>query len=178
MIKYQGSVFQLPAFKQARINYPFLNNYVDAFKAYWLEGYHPHIGKDIATARPNPPEGHRHAHLIPSDGFPTDKGYKSSKICWDKWQKADIDIAMFFNTNDIPTSEHGIFYAVDIKRNAYLFHYQATDMHAFMKTAKFTDLVVSIENQLYSEDVELMSIYEQNELFKSDWQVASNDDNF
>ena len=154
MAKYQGAVFLFPAFQQARINYPFLNNYVNAFKGYWLEGYHPQIGKDITTARPNPPEGHRHAHLIP-DEFPIDKGYKSSKICWDKWQKADIDIAMFFNTNDIPTSDHGIFYAVDTKRNAYLFHYQAKDMHEFMNTDKFKKLVVEIDSQLYNKGIEI-----------------------
>ena len=177
MAKYQGRVFQFPAFEQARINYPFLNNYVDAFKGYWLEGYHPHIGKDVATARPNPPEGHRHAHLIP-DEFATDCGYKSSKVCWDKWQKADIDIAMFFNTNDIPASDHGIFYAVDIERNAYLFHYQAKDMHAFMNTNEFKELVIKMDNELCRHDVELMPISEQNNLFKIDWQIASNDNNY
>lgn len=177
MAKFKGSVYQTHAFKEACKSSSFLKQCVSAFKTYWFDGYHPHIGKDVATSRPNPPEGHRHTHLRP-DIFPSDKGYTRTQRCWDRWKSADIEIAVSFNSNDIPTSDHGLFYAVDTKRNAYLFHYQDADMHEFMDTFEFTEIVQSVEKMLEGSGIELLSIYKQSRLFEREWELASNDDEY
>lgn len=172
---FQGQVFSFATMNTAAANDPFIKNSVSDFKYYWIEGFHPFVGKDVVTCYPNPPEGHRHAHLMPID-FNNSKGYTNSKKCWDKWAKDPTKTAMHWNSNDTPTSDHGLFYAVDTNRNAYVFHYQYSNLHSFMNTNNFNQLVIKIEKYLNYYGIELMTTINQSTLFDDKWLVPVSND--
>lgn len=179
-MKFTGKVFQSGPYQKLQGSFPQLIDYTDAFKKYWAEGFHPYIGKDIATSYPNPPEGHRHVHLQPPV-FPAREeirhcvhlSYTDSEVCWAKWGRQQPNPAVDANSHDIPTSDLGLFYAVDSDRNAYLLHYQQNDLHAFMNSAECTDLIGEFCDLLQDgHGKRLLSFSEQQELFSKKWLGA------
>lgn len=173
MNKFQGKVFAFQAINGA--NDPALTQSIEAFKDYWGYGFHPYIGKDVVTSQPNPPEGHRHCHLKPTN-FNQSYSGTSSELCWSRWEQEPTKIAIHWNSYDIPTSDHGLFYFVDVKRNAYIYHYQHEDFHNFMKSQEFKLIVQKYDKQLESLHIELMTILNQATLFNDEWLIAANDE--
>lgn len=172
MQKFKGLVYTL--LKDPKVaNSPFIKQLLNNFKSYWIDGFHPHVGKDVATHKPNPPEGHRHAHLIPSNFISNKNGYTSTKRCWTEWEKEPTKIAMHWNSNNTPTSDHGLFYAVDLKRNAYVFHYQSSDLHEFMHTNNFNTIVKQTESYLINKCIDLMPVIDQSDLFETKWLIKN-----
>lgn len=146
-----------------------LKDHCDNFKEYWLNGFHPYVGKDIATSRPNPPEGHRHIHLYPAIFPNPTKGWLSSKACWEEWAENEDEDAQDINTNKHPTSDTFLCYLVDEDRTAYVFHYQVEDGHAFLKSDEYNQLVIKISDQIESSGQCIMGWQSHSELFELKW---------
>ena len=162
---YQGNVKITTEIDNECKRNELLKSYIDDFKDYWFNGYNSRIGKDIATARPNPPIGHRHTHLKPSI-FPLIKSTehnKSSKVYWNKW----------LNNRKIPppTSDRCLFYMVSKSRTAYIFHYQSDKSHKFMEGIKFKEIVYKMENTAFQYNIDLMDFDEQQHLFSEKWLI-------
>ncbi|WP_159084068.1 hypothetical protein [Saccharobesus litoralis] len=145
-----------------------MKSYIDDFKDYWFNGYNPRIGKDIATARPNPPIGHRHTHLKPSI-FPLSTKpavhKKSTKAYWNRWL-----------TNRLispPTSDRCLFYMVSNSRIAYVFHYQSEKSHQFMESIKFKEIVYKMETLAFQYNIDLMGFDDQQNLFSNQWLITT-----
>jgi hypothetical protein len=178
---YVGKIRQLESISKNRKLDSALDQSIINFQDYWTSGFNPYVGKDIVTSYPNPPEGHRHVHILPVI-FPTRNEIKSSnklkytdsKACWDSWAK-NTDDSEFISSNErlnkIPTSNFCLYYFVDSNRNAYLFHYSISSGHEEMNTTEFTTLVRNIESKLYDNGLYLMDIQEQQDLFADKWLV-------
>lgn len=162
---YQGNVVLTSQVDQERKKDPLFSSYISDFKDFWLHGYNARVGKDIATARPNPPVGHRHTHLKPLI-FPitTSNSCKTStKSYWRKW--------LLNKSIAPPTSDRCLFYMVSTSRVAYIFHYQSEHSHKFMQGIKFKEVVYKMESLAEQHNLELMDFTEQQFLFSDKWLV-------
>jgi len=123
------------------------------FKEYWKKGYSPIIGADKSTYRPEP-EGHRHIHMKPDE------------ICekWEKWSRKTPQ-----KIKKPPTSDRGLCYFVDNKRNAYIFLYIDDGLHDFLDSIEFKNIVESSYGIIYKNDIVLMNFEEQEEIFSDKW---------
>ena len=148
MAKYKGRVFALKSFKNENES----NNVLDDFKKYWLEGFSPNIGADRGTHRPKP-SGHRHVHMVP----------ESLDKKWMLWQNANIVITT------APTSDTGLFYFVDINRNAYVFYYINKGMHDFLNSSEFKDIIDEVYNLIILQNISIMEHVSQEDLFSKKW---------
>lgn len=174
---YKGQVRNtLEVGAEAKAN-PYLKQHIDNFKLYWSTGFHPSVGKDIATSFPNPPEGHRHAHLDPLQ-YPSMEeikasrhlSYTDSEICWNKWWMQEDAPGVDANSRDTPTSDEGLFYAVDTNRNAYIFAYSGDgSLHDFMKSPEFTALVNKVADTMENHGIEMMDWEDHHTLFDDCW---------
>ncbi|GAD90049.1 hypothetical protein VHA01S_031_00610 [Vibrio halioticoli NBRC 102217] len=168
---FKGKVVYLKSVKDAADSNPLLKTYTDSFKEYWKNGYSPVIGKDVPTSFPNPPTGHRHAHLQPLT-YPTKAEiqqsphlkYSDSEDCWKEWA-----LPMGSRKITYPTSDSCLFYMVDTERTAYVFHYQASGSHDFMKTTDFHELVHKISSMVDDAGKFLMDWDEHHTLFNKKW---------
>lgn len=174
---YSGKVKQLASIQEDRRLDSALDTAISNFIDYWTNGFNPYVGKDVVTSYPNPPEGHRHIHILPIS-FPSKKEihnrshlkYTDSEECWDNWAKnkeTSLFLSLDEKLNRLPTSNFCLYYFVDDSRNAYLFHYSVSDAHDEMNSAEFIALVKKVETTLYSKGIYFMCIQDQQELFSS-----------
>ena len=164
---FSGKVYLIQDIKHLRLADDAVEQVIEAFKTYWVNGFHPDIGRDVITSRPNPPDGHRHAHVVP---LVSDTSSRSSWKYWSSSKAKDEDfIAVDSNTNKIPTSDRLLFYFVDESRNAYVFMYCPDDGHAYMNSREFTDLVEDVAAYLESEGVWLMNYTDQHRIWDDQW---------
>lgn len=167
---YTGKVLQTQAVKIASDTDEVLTSVIKAFEHYWLHGFHPDIGKDVITMRPNPPEGHRHVHTIPLN-FPDKKhqySYSDSATCWKEWA-SNPAFPKHPSADKIPTSDTLLFYFVDIDRTAYVFHFSENNSHQFMNSPDFKIMVSKVEDALEKAGKQLMPWKIQHDLFSEKW---------
>jgi hypothetical protein len=169
--RFKGDVKVIQALTNQEQENPTLKNHLDNFKEYWLEGFHPLVGKDIATTRPNPPEGHRHTHLHPGVFGPS-KHWKASEDCWNKWGGLHYNSnndAQDINFNQHPTSDTFLCYLIDEKRVAYVFHYKIDDGHEFLNSAEYVELVNKVAIGIEHNGQSIMGWESHHDLFESKW---------
>ncbi|MEC7545688.1 MAG: hypothetical protein VYB48_02005 [Pseudomonadota bacterium] len=169
---FVGKVLKTKALAEICEKEPLVKTVTESFQHYWLYGFHPDIGRDLITYRPNPPEGHRHAHIIPIN-YPKagDIGYSSgSEKSWSSWANA-LDYRFNIPQERIPTSDSALFYFVDTERTAYLFHFSTIGAHKFMNTSDFTDMVHKVELGIEKKGKTLMPWKDQHNLFSECWVI-------
>lgn len=162
MTSFQGTVKYTKVIDKLRNESELLDAYLTSFKTYWKDGYSPNIGKDIATYEPNPPQGHRHTHLKPTDFDYKAKAYSDSKDCWERWEKSQ-------KHSSLPTSNTFLFYMVDTNRVAYVFHFLDEGSHEYLNTTDFREKVIEVADKIQNGGNELMSFEEQSFLFEKRW---------
>lgn len=172
---FQGNVYQTKAIKDATRDDIALDDVIKAFMDYWATGFNPNIGRDEITARPNPPPGHRHVHILPFH-FPDDSSSDSSVNAtfnhkqWRNWASQKKLRNEYIRKDRIPTSDACLFYFVDTKRNAYIFHVQFEGAHAYMDSSEFNALVEKVSYSVEASGTHLMSWQDQQTLFADKWQ--------
>jgi len=169
--RFKGDVKIIQSLQMQAQENPTLQDHLNNFSEYWLEGFHPLVGRDIATARPNPPEGHRHTHLHPGIFTPS-ANWKASKDCWDKWGGKHYrsgDDAQDINHNQHPTSDTFLCYLINDKRVAYVFHYQVEDGHNFLTSPDYSALVNKVGSQIEHNGQRIMGWESHHDLFELKW---------
>lgn len=175
---FQGNVRQTKAIERAAKEDIALSDTVKFFTDYWKSGFNPNIGRDEITARPNPPPGHRHVHILPFNFPHTSRPGTSvtptiNEKRWRDWASQKKLRNEYIRKDQIPTSDACLFYFVDTKRNAYIFHVQFEEAHAYMNSNEFNNLVEKVSYSVESSGTHLMSWHDQQELFADKWQIQT-----
>ncbi len=167
---FKGNVFKHPAYVQLETRYPELHSYTSAFRIYWLEGYHPMVGKDYILDIPDVyvQNAIGHAHVEPLVKNPI--SYTSTDACWKAWQAPDSV------SPTVPTSNSFLMYCVDEHRNACLLGYLDggdRDSHEVIKTRSFRTTMELRAGSFYNRVPRSspMQPSEHGRLFGEEWLV-------
>lgn len=168
---FKGNVFLHPDYQALTARYPELDVYTSAFKAYWLNGYHPLIGKDGILPVPDiyAQQAIGRAHVEPPVKSP--KSYSSTDKCWLIWQGvivgSEVEIV-------VPTSNTFLLYCVDYNRNSCLLGYldgNTRHAHDVLKEHSFRGLMQLRAGSFYNRVPRSgpMPVEQHDSLFSESW---------
>lgn len=140
----------------------------DAFKQYWLDGYHPDIGKNAAFARPKEilNLNVRHAHCDNKDYTPENnkKDINGKKSTWDAWKNIGS-----VKVTRVPTSDSFLIYSVNHNRDALVMFFISTDAHSATEVEDFTESAISISYEFFSQ-TKTSAMPLDEDLFSEKWK--------
>ncbi|MEX9223566.1 hypothetical protein AB7W86_07550 [Providencia rettgeri] len=171
-ITYKGKVYHTQDFADACLNCEGLKEYADAFKAFWLTGYHPSIGKDIETRKPREMliDKHvRHAHVDTGNYAPEEnkKHPNATKSSWLIW-RTQIELAKVE-----PTSDAYLIYAVNDKRDAILISFIEDGAHKKSEEAQYLEYIMEKADFFYEKTSKRMPLGEN--MFSDKWLLTNQD---
>lgn len=168
---FKGKIFHTKNFTKQCVNDVALKSVADAFKEFWLNGYHPDFGKHAAFARPEELLNlHvRHSHVDAQDYTPEDSfvDVKGKKSVWDKWKNI---YSSSFTCQHVPTSNSFLVYAVNNRRDAFVMAFIYSDAHSETETAEMKEFFTSVSYEVYQKSQTYpMSLDE--DLFSEKWKI-------
>ncbi|QPT15238.1 type II toxin-antitoxin system YafO family toxin [Serratia rubidaea] len=167
---FKGRVFHDVAFSEFCKSDPELQKVADAFKSYWLNGYHPDIGKSIAFSRPKEVLDLcvMHSHVDTKDYTPEESkshisGKKSS---WDAWKRiGSVSVKM----HRPPTSDSFIVYSVNNNRDALVIFFLDADAHSMTESSELMESAIKTSYRFF-EQTKSQAMPLDEDLFSDKWK--------
>lgn len=133
-LNYKGDVFLSPDLAEvAKLN-PKINALIDAFKVFWLTGFHPSLGKDVPYDFPDKlvQSTIRHTHVRPIE--------PNSSWLFSFEHKEH---------HRRPTSDRCLTYCVTTKRNCLLISYIDKNAHTVAYASSTQDELVKVAESFF-----------------------------
>lgn len=135
----------------------------EAFKHYWLNGYHPSLGKDAAYARPAEilKLSVRHTH-VDQGVYKEGDTFSNTEDCWNLWKQG--------TGKTRPSSDACLIYVVNDNRDALITAFLDDGAHSTTESSAYMDKI--IERAYWFFDITksaAMPLEEHSDLFDDKW---------